>query len=545
MKFVGQQWLLGHALPGHLRVDPPQPVLYWSWGESGGPFEPLQWSLQLTNTGGSSLDYAASSNVDWVSLSPGGGSLAPGQEVWTLLSINGNAGILPPGVHDAIVDIVDSTNGGATSITARLSVSADLVVTPLNDYSATGPRGSLGVSPKEYRLSNAGSDTMSYRVTADREWLTLSSTGGTLPPGGTSAVTVSLSSVVNSLAPGTYSGSIAFEKPNGASRNVRPATLIVTPRSFTLTVVNTQLTLGRVISNPEGIDCGKDCAEGFVEGMQVELAAIPFAGGLFVGWSGDGCSGTDACRVAIDAAKTVIASFREDESAIGLSNAIPRQGVLTAAVRQAEWKFYYFDVPAGALRLNVALFDLAADLDLYVRYGAKPSLTAYACRPYYGGTVREDCFISAPSAGKWWIGVNNWSTGTIAFTVKASAARGLLDFYTVTPCRALDTRSGSSLMSGTVSHLSMSGICGVPLTARAVSVNVTASGASGEGYLTFFPGDGELPGTSTINFRPGTARANNAILLLAADDTGRLAVYSFVTGGGHVDVMLDVNGYFE
>ncbi|HEX7181237.1 MAG TPA: hypothetical protein VF756_05300 [Thermoanaerobaculia bacterium] len=122
------------------------------------------------------------------------------------------------------------------------------------------------------------------------------------------------------------------------------------------------------------------------------------------------------------------------------------------------------------------------------------------------------------------------------------------DFYTVTPCRLLDTRDpqdGPALTSGAVATVIVHGSCGIPATATSVSLNVTAVQATGSGQLTLFPGDQGQPPTSTIHYAAGQTRANNAILPLASDGAGTLKIAPFVEGGGTVHVILDVNGYFE
>jgi len=63
--------------------------------------------------------------------------------------------------------------------------------------------------------------------------------------------------------------------------------------------------------------------------------------------------------------------------------------------------------------------------------------------------------------------------------------------------------------------------------------------------LTLHPGDLEPTGTSTINFPAGVTRANNAVLGLALDGTGTVAILPFVAGAGTVQVTVDVSGYFE
>ncbi|MEA2558909.1 MAG: hypothetical protein QOH06_413 [Acidobacteriota bacterium] len=118
------------------------------------------------------------------------------------------------------------------------------------------------------------------------------------------------------------------------------------------------------------------------------------------------------------------------------------------------------------------------------------------------------------------------------------------DFYTVLPCRLLDTRESEPLVSDTTGLLAVHGACGLPATARALAVNVTALGATAPGHLRFHEGGLAAPNASTINFSGGTTRANNAILPLSLAERG-LGVTPFVTGGGTVHLILDVVGYFE
>jgi hypothetical protein len=120
------------------------------------------------------------------------------------------------------------------------------------------------------------------------------------------------------------------------------------------------------------------------------------------------------------------------------------------------------------------------------------------------------------------------------------------DFYTLPPCRLVDTRQPAdapSLTSGEVRALDLAGRCGIPATARALSLNVTAFVPTGNGNLRFGPGGETVPPASTVNFQAGVVRANNAILMISAD--GVLNVSPFVAGGGTVDLLLDVNGWFE
>lgn len=129
----------------------------------------------------------------------------------------------------------------------------------------------------------------------------------------------------------------------------------------------------------------------------------------------------------------------------------------------------------------------------------------------------------------------------------ASAGRGPSYFYTVAPCRAVDTRDpdgpfgGPSLTAKASRSFRLSGRCGVSPTAKAVSVNVTATAADSPGGLTVYPGDSPLPEASTVTYRSGQTRSSNAIFGL--DSRGDLSVYC-AQDSGRVHVVLDVNGYY-
>jgi hypothetical protein len=67
---------------------------------------------------------------------------------------------------------------------------------------------------------------------------------------------------------------------------------------------------GKIVSASKGISCGLDCSQRYLKGKLVSLTAVPRLGFEFVGWSGS-CSGTEACNVQMDDAKTVSATFRK------------------------------------------------------------------------------------------------------------------------------------------------------------------------------------------------------------------------------------------
>jgi hypothetical protein len=121
-------------------------------------------------------------------------------------------------------------------------------------------------------------------------------------------------------------------------------------------------------------------------------------------------------------------------------------------------------------------------------------------------------------------------------------------FFTVAPCRVLDTRNptgllgGPALAAGATRTFVLSGQCAIPVGAKAVSINLTVVGPSGAGDLRLFPGGTSPPLVSAINYGAGKTRANNAIAALGA--AGNLSV-KCDQASGTANLIVDVNGYFQ
>jgi Divergent InlB B-repeat domain len=67
--------------------------------------------------------------------------------------------------------------------------------------------------------------------------------------------------------------------------------------------------LGRVTSQPAGIDCGAGCSSSFDVGTTVTLTATPTAGQVFAGWDGACAGTTSTCSLAMGAARAASARF--------------------------------------------------------------------------------------------------------------------------------------------------------------------------------------------------------------------------------------------
>ena len=121
-------------------------------------------------------------------------------------------------------------------------------------------------------------------------------------------------------------------------------------------------------------------------------------------------------------------------------------------------------------------------------------------------------------------------------------------FYTLAPCRLVDTRNaagpygGPALAANGERVFTLVGQCGIPANVAALSVNVTATGATQQGWLLLYPAGETAPSASTVNYAAGRTRANNAFATL--NGLGQLAV-KCGQSAGTVHMVLDVNGYFQ
>jgi hypothetical protein len=155
-----------------------------------------------------------------------------------------------------------------------------------------------------------------------------------------------------------------------------------------------------------------------------------------------------------------------------------------------------------------------------------------------GATVNV---IPAASPTLYWVRVTN-ACGSADSSSVSVGVIAPVKFYTLTPCRAYDSRLyyDGALPGGTTRYVEAY-YCGVPYQAKAVSVNITAVFPASGGWLTVFPATTSIvPPTSTLNYKAGQTRANNAIVGVGSYGS------MYVNNGGTqpVHFIIDVNGYF-
>lgn len=203
---------------------------------------------------------------------------------------------------------------------------------------------------------------------------------------------------------------------------------------------------------------------------------------------------------------------------------------------------------ATGAALNVTAIRPAAGGYLQVYPCGVNSAQAFSNLNFTAGDVRPNTVVTAlDRQGR--ICLRSTTDLHVAVDLTGYFAAGTgLDFVALAPIRFFDSRStfatlnestgGRLVTTGNVVRLKVAGQRGIPATAKAVSINLTATGSTGSGYLTAYP-CGTRPSTSNVNIIPSRAVANGAMVKLSA--AGELCVYSY----GVTHVIVDINGVWR
>ncbi len=206
---------------------------FTSSGPQGGPFTPPSKTYTVSNTGGWPIYWSVGYGVSWFTVSPTYGQLAAGASTNVVVTITANS--TPSGTYSNVVNFFNSTNGrGNTSRSVILTIGPQpgvLSVTPAGGSSSSGYAGGpFNPANFAYQLSNTGSATLNWTASKTAAWVSLSQTSGSLNPGGSTTVNVSINTSANSLTAGTYNDTVSFVNTTSVNGNTtRALTLTVNP----------------------------------------------------------------------------------------------------------------------------------------------------------------------------------------------------------------------------------------------------------------------------------------------------------------------------
>ncbi len=192
----------------------------------GGSNPPNQ-TLSISNGGGGTLSWSVSDNATWVSLSPTSGT-STGETDNVTVSVN-VAG-LNAGTYNATITITGAppaqNSPQTTAVTLVVTAPAPVLVRSPVSMTFNAVQGGSNPPNQTLPISNGGGGTLSWSVSDNATWVSLSPTNGT-STGETDNVTVSVN--VAGLTAGTYNATITITgaPPATGSPQTTAVTLVV------------------------------------------------------------------------------------------------------------------------------------------------------------------------------------------------------------------------------------------------------------------------------------------------------------------------------
>ena len=205
----------------YLRITSPSTQIS---GPPGGPFAPDEQIFVLSNAGPTAIEWDLSpsdmlmiglltNSFDWLTPGITNGVLEPGTVTNVHFYVNEEAAAKSPGTYFAWLTFSNSTAGTAQQRHPLLQVDDYLIISP--DASipiwAGFSGGFIFTTDQTYTLSNSAPTSLTWQVSLSDDWMSASTTNGTLSPGASTQLTVSLNDLAYQLPAGNYSFSLFFE----------------------------------------------------------------------------------------------------------------------------------------------------------------------------------------------------------------------------------------------------------------------------------------------------------------------------------------------
>jgi len=165
------------------------------------------------------------------------------------------------------------------------------------------------------------------------------------------------------------------------------------------------------------------------------------------------------------------------------------------------------------------------------------------------GTSGQSVDVTVTTPG----GTSAASTADVFTYTPGTKPLSLTGYHPLSPVRICDTRpSNPSGLSGAalancegkapgpaqVLTIQASGLGGIPSDATAIAMNVTVVDPTAGGYLSVYPAGEANPGTSNVNFTPGSVTAN--LVFVGLPSSGQVSIFN---SAGVTNLVVDVEGY--
>ena len=480
-------------------------------GTAGGS-NPAAQTVNISNTGGGTLNWTATSGQGWLGVSPGSGSGAG------TLTIQPNLSGLTAGSYSGAVTV---TAAGATGSPATVTVSLTVAAAPAlsvstNALTFSGTAGGSNPAAQTVNISNTGGGTLNWTATSGQGWL------GVSPGSGSGAGTLTIQPNLSGLTAGSYSGAVTV---TAAGATGSPATVTV---SLTVAAAPA-LSVGTNALTFSGTAGGSNPAAQTVNISNTGGGTLNWTASSGQGWLGvSPGSGSNAGTLTIQPNLSgLTAGSYSGAVTVTAAGAMGSPATVTVSLTVAA------PPPSLSVSTNALTFSGTAG-------GSNPAAQTVNISNTGGGTLNW-----TTTSGQGWLGVSPGSgsgAGTLtiqpnlsgltagsysgAVTVTAAGATGSPATVTV----SLTVAAPAPSLSVTTNALTFSGTAGGSNpAAQTVNISNTGGGTlnwtatSGQGWLGVSPGSGSGAGTLTIqpNLSGLTAGSySGAVTVTAAGATG-------------------------
>ena len=180
-----------------------------SFSGSVGGANPASQTASVSNSGGGTLSWTASSSQSWLAVSPASGTNSG------TLTIGTSVASLSAGTYNGTITV----SGGGSSKTIAVSLTVSAAAAPSLSLSTTslsfvGTAGSGNPSSQTASVSNSGGGTLSWTASSSQSWLTVS------PASGTNSGTLTIGANIGSLSAGSYTGTVTVNGGSAGTKTV-------------------------------------------------------------------------------------------------------------------------------------------------------------------------------------------------------------------------------------------------------------------------------------------------------------------------------------
>ena len=187
---------------------------WYPQGYPGGPFDPDTREYVLTNSGPAAIQWTAT-GTNWIVFTPDSGRLDPGGIAVVECSLSPQAAAVPPGYYSTSMIFSNQTTGNSFGRPVSFKVNDYLVIDHTYTVTSMGYVGGPFSPPEQnFAISNRGPDSANWTAYSSgvttNNWMTLSSSGGSLASGATSNIVVGLNTNADRLPVGQSGGIVVF-----------------------------------------------------------------------------------------------------------------------------------------------------------------------------------------------------------------------------------------------------------------------------------------------------------------------------------------------